>query len=672
MPLQSENSNQSATIFLSFLYAVISISANSLTVLPDTGNAEFRLGIFVPALAAIIYGPLTGGLTAGIGNLLIDTYGVVTGSIDTLGFDRILGSLANFVGGYLTGWFARKARSEDGKIVKVKYIPAYTMAAIIGLALVTGTLIGYGILYGYSQLPLSVAESVFEAIFFYNSTVLFVMMFVSLMTYEFFNGIQQKRFESRDERNRELTVEYAEKGVKISKLELSDHSLWVDEWNPLKITVKNTEKSPTSFKFEMVSDALVFPQIDRSNSLNPGEKYIQTFYIHPKQKRQIRMRFHVKNVSAGKNSILNIKAESTQVYKQDSLAGFSSVNVLVFVLSVLWSNVIESLNKTFSFNIDNIILISTFIITETAILAIYVFLNFKKQKKRLEEFKKLDLALTSDPRSYKIIEESEEAFQKSKKSFFLVVLFLRLVESVVVVFLFIEGYRSIFTDKAPLLPDSETLTFAISISVLLVAIISESILNPSKGENVFVGDSVSPVLISFNPAHRFKMGEPNEVTITVQNSILDHGMRVVFKSSNYISPEIIELKATKGQQATFKISITPLEAGVQNMLFAIYPLYTKSNKFIEFQAAEMIQYQMVSYSVLETTVLGMTNDQFEFLKNVGGLGSILVGAILTVNQFVGIDNLILRFRNSLPIIILLQLPLIYFYFFFTNKFSKSA
>lgn len=154
MPLQSECYN------IPLISLVISISANSLTVLPDTGNAEFRLRIFVPALAAIIYGPLTGGLTAGIGNLLIDTYGVVTGSIDTLGFDRILGSLANFVGGYLTGWFARKARSEDGKIVKVKYIPAYTMATIIGLALVRGTLIGYGILYGYSQLPLSVAESV--------------------------------------------------------------------------------------------------------------------------------------------------------------------------------------------------------------------------------------------------------------------------------------------------------------------------------------------------------------------------------------------------------------------------------------------------------------------------------------------------------------------------------
>ncbi len=670
MPLQSNNSNQNIAIFLSFLYATISISARGLTVLPDTGAAEFRLGIFIPALTSIIYGPLAGGLTAGIGNLLIDTYDVVTGNLDSLTFDRILGSLANFVGAYLAGWFARKVRGNDEEIVKLSFIPAYTMTSIMGLALVTGGLIGYGILYMYSSLPLAVARTVFEAIFFYNSVVLIVMMVLSLLVYKFFNTFQKRRFRNQDEKNKELVIEYVEKDLKISKIFLPDHSLWVGEWNPLNVEIKNSKKSPETYRFELVSDALLFPQIDRSNRLNPGEKFMQTFYIMPKRHREIRMRLHVKGENSGQSTIANLSASSTEVYKQDSLAGFSSVNVVVFVISVLWSNVMESLNKTFSFNSENVILISTVVLTELLVIGMYGIWSIGKFRKRMEEFGKLDLVLTSDHKSYRINDSSDIVHGITKRGSFIIILILRLLVAIITLVLLYEGYISIFTDGAGIIPDRDFLLPVIAGVTLLIAILSEGILNRSSGEDVVVGEVSEPALLMFSPARPFKMGETNEVTVKVRNTLRKHGIRVVFKSSDFISPEIVELKLNKGQEAIFKIAVTPLEAGVQNMLFAIYPLFTRDGKYIDFQETEVIHFQTVRYSVLDTTVLGMTNDQFEFLKNVGGLGTILVGAILTMNRFVGIDDLILKFRSSLPVIIVLQLPLIYLYFYFSNKYSK--
>ncbi len=670
MPVQSNSSNHNVAIFLSFLYATISISARSLTVLPDTGAAEFRLGIFIPALASIVYGPLAGGLTAGVGNLLIDTYDVVTGQLDTLTFDRVLGSVSNFVGAYLSGWFARKARGTEEKVVRLRLIPAYTMASIIGLALVTGGLIGYGILYLYSGLPVAVAKTVFEAIFFYNSVVLAVMMGLSLLVYKFFNAFQERRFRGQDEKNRELQVEYIEKGVKVSKIELPEHSLWVGEWSRLNVEVRNSTKTPETYRFELVSDALLFPQIDRSNRLNPGEKFVQTFYVMPKQHRDIRMRLHVNGKRSKKSTVANITATSTVVYKQDSLAGFSSVNVLVFVISVLWSNVMESLNRTFTFDSQNVILISTVVLTELLVIVIYAVWNLRRFRRRMKEFSELDLALTSDHRSYRVSEGGDLKGAVVSRGYGVVIFLLRILVASITLVLLYEGYLSIFTDNQGILPDRDFLLPEIALAALVIAVLSEGVLNPDSGESVTVGEASEHVLQSFIPARPFKMGETNEVTVSVRNTLRKDGIRVVFKSSDFISPEVVELKLGKGQEATFKIAVTPLEAGVQNMLFAVYPLFNKDGKYIDFHETEVIHFQTVRYNVLETTVLGMTNDQFEFLKNLAGLGTILVGAILTMNQFVGIDDLILKFRDSLPVIIVLQIPLIYLYFYFSNKYSR--
>ncbi|MHA1813338.1 MAG: hypothetical protein ACTSYX_07885, partial [Candidatus Thorarchaeota archaeon] len=69
---------------------------------------EERIAIMVPAFAAVVFGPLIGGLGSGIGNLLFDIFEKMVLSQEGLAARHVLGFFANMIGAMVTGFYSQR------------------------------------------------------------------------------------------------------------------------------------------------------------------------------------------------------------------------------------------------------------------------------------------------------------------------------------------------------------------------------------------------------------------------------------------------------------------------------------------------------------------------------------------------------------------------------------
>ncbi len=80
------------------------------------GVGQFRPGVVLPAVFAIIYGPIIGGLGAAIGTFVGDVLFLTPLGLTNPLLSIIAGVPGNLVGFFLLGWFTRKYRSWNGFI----------------------------------------------------------------------------------------------------------------------------------------------------------------------------------------------------------------------------------------------------------------------------------------------------------------------------------------------------------------------------------------------------------------------------------------------------------------------------------------------------------------------------------------------------------------------------
>ena len=67
------------------------------------GHGDIRVFIFIPALTAVWFGPIIGGLAAGFGNLLLDIIDNIVLKGEPLEISHLVGFIGNLVGAYMVG-----------------------------------------------------------------------------------------------------------------------------------------------------------------------------------------------------------------------------------------------------------------------------------------------------------------------------------------------------------------------------------------------------------------------------------------------------------------------------------------------------------------------------------------------------------------------------------------
>lgn len=664
---------------LTVLYVVLSLAVRDVTVFPNTGTAEFRLGIFIPALAAIVFGPLNGGLIAGVGNLLIDAYNVLDGTTPEYDLSRLLGAVANFIGAYFTGWVAQQVRGrtkEHDTLINWRYVLPYTVASILGMGLLTGIGIGYLIVYSYLHFSLNAAMSISLTIFFYNSVVLIVFIPISLAVYWSLAKYKAFIFAIVDKKNRKIKVFKTLEAISIKNILLPKHSLWSEQWSPLTVTIRNNLKREHRFVFESVGNCAIYPTIDVSPPIQPKASFTQTFYVMPRQEESVSIRILVHpeenetfKQQHSNRSIAEIRANTTKVRETDSLTQFSSVNIIVFILSILWSNVITTLRNGYSSTSEQWTLVTVIAVAEIVLFVPFLMLQYRTLKQRAALKEEFPQSFISDLTSHRIEKITDVQPTQTSLTAQLVQLAARVINLVLILVLIYHSYLYVYQEESGFLTGEENLFIIV---ILLFTLFSELFMhlyfvNPIQHYDI----GVHKVLIAMETKQQFKINEPNEVMLTLTNPTKHKGLRVQLQGKDMISPERLELHLEPNEVAKVKIYIVPTYIGLTELLVIASPLFDKKGKYLDYQEVEPLFYQRIDYETLNETVFGMTEEQFETVKKLGTFGTLIATGLVLISRYIGIDNIILAFRDAIPALFILQIPFVYVYFTLNNRFKSK-
>ncbi len=664
---------------LTVFYAVISIAIKDITVFPNTGTAEFRIGIFIPALAAIVFGPFNGAIIAGVGNIFIDVYSVLSGDITQFDTSRLLGALSNFIGAYFTGWVAKKIRRTRGEyetLINWRFIIPYTMASILGLALVTGISIGYIVVYHYLHLPFDISMSIALTIFFYNSIVIIVFIPLSLLTYWVLSKVKIIMFKIHDNRNRNLSIFKAIEDIKVQNVILPEHSIWNNQWTPLTVKIKNNLGKNHKFVFETVGNCNIYPSMDNSPIINPNHEFTQTFYVMPRNEKMIKLRCLIHTDDKikfkqqySKKSIININATATSTRDTDSLTQFSSVNIIVFIISILWNNVYSLINKGFSniSQIGNFTII--FIIIELILFIPFIIMLYLRLKKLSTNLLDFPVSFITDNSSYKISDYEPNNVVENNKVLIIIQLFIRVSIFILISILLYHSYLTVYLQQNGVINNYVNIFIAL---IIVLTFISELVMYLFIKDEVKENDlKPNEVLLSITTRKSFKINESNEALLVLTNPTDMKGIRVQLQGRDTISPNRVELHINKNEIAMVKVNIIPTYIGLTELLLIVSPLYDKNGNYLDKNEVEPIFTQRVDYVTLSETIFGMTEEQFDTLKKIAAFGTILAGGLLTISNYIGIEDVILTFRDSIPILSIIQIPFIYAYFNFSNRFKRK-
>ncbi|MCY3411114.1 MAG: hypothetical protein INQ03_05680 [Candidatus Heimdallarchaeota archaeon] len=675
--------NFNLIVILSILYAAVSLIVDDLQFIPRfDSEAEFRLGIFMPGLTAVVFGSLIGGLTAGFGNLIIDIYHSLLGDI-VFGWDRVLGAIANFLGAYVAGKLSVELQVYFASIRDFlrskstwKYILQETMAAILGLALVTGVSIG-SILYFYSGLPYELAELVAIQIFFVNSLVLLIFMPISLIVYYGLKIRNESRTLKQDEKNREMKTFIVNNGVEITRIWLPYHSFFKNQYTQINIEFKNTLKITSRFIIEIVSGSLSDMHTKKSVSMTPGSVRTIPFHIFVHQEQdEVTLQIQVRAEEEGKfkqnpkyRSSARVEAVAVR-RKGDKLTEFSVANVIVMAISILWSNIIEIIGSGIQIIENSYLLLLSVLIIEIILFIPFIYFRYNKYKHQSENLGEFSLSFESDLTTHNYLKVEEKSV--SKKIPMSIIIFINFFTTLLgmglILFLIIASVQVSTGISVSYLSFLKW----IALGLLMLSVIWYKIVHNSREEDntveyFEVGES--DFIQEFNPLNQFKIYQTTLVELKLKNPY-EKGMRVRFSSTDTISPTELELHCDSDEIVSIRVALTPEHSGDSELIIMASPMY--DSKGIPIHTDEYT-FQKINFVALGVTALGLTESQYEMIKQITGYGSVAGALLIGINNYLnlGITDIATELRDLLPIIALLQIPFIYLYYYFTNRFKRT-
>ena len=455
------------------------------------------------------------------------------------------------------------------------------------------------------------------------------------------------------------------------------------EPTPLKLRFKNVSKTAKRFKIELVSTVKSYPHLDSTPPLAPGKAWEQTFYFFPSLEKEVRFQLLIKTKQAkkfkqarGKRTIIDASA---RVLLKDDPVFTNLIQLLVIVASmfsifVTWNQVLlitrEGLGAVRL--PDQLRVIGFILLAELVLFFPFMFLLTKLQSSVILE--ELELAFSENPLSYKYEKGKGKGFRRGAK-----ILSRNFLKAVQLMFfagfmglLYVLAKNGYATYLALSRNVSDKDAFFLGIGIITVTVLVFTVL-PSLFEPSTVRGSeleLRGMIQRFIPISAFKEGMTSEVGIEVKNTTRARGLRIVFEGTDNVSPHQVELHAEPNEVIKFKVAITPSSRGEKSLLAIIYPLFDKDENYIDPEEAEPLQEQIISYTVLPQTRLGLTEDQVEFLKQLVGVASFVGVGIFIASKYVTIENVFTTLRDILPGLIVAQIPIVYVYLALKNKFMK--
>lgn len=291
--MQNLKKNLILIVVMSFLYAINSFAIGEIKLLPNAvdGGGELRPFIFIPALASIIFGPIVGSFSAGIGNLLIDFVQDRLLQGDILDLGNFAGMVGNFLGAAVVGFLAWRLKFEkDDKVIFsgkiwLRYLQN-AVAAIVGMGLVTGETIGL-LRAAFLKSTWEVGNIIATSIFFSNSLFLAITIIPLQLVIGSYEKIQAKRYDKalHNSKNVTLLEEPDKSPALIEKFVIipgaGTDGLVKGEWSQIEMTLRNNTSIPMTYRLEINCEDRINPSVTYTKLLKPQETDEKFFQINP-------------------------------------------------------------------------------------------------------------------------------------------------------------------------------------------------------------------------------------------------------------------------------------------------------------------------------------------------------------------------------------------------------
>lgn len=671
----------STSIAVSIIYAGLSSILD-----PDVGyffkNNPFSAGIpaiFLLAIVGILYGPIIGGLSAGFGNLFFD---LLKGPIlqgQPLNVGNLVGFVAFLVGGFIVGVISTPSKdaedlfnfSSDKNIpLKDLFQGSYwirlirnIIASVIGLSLVSGFVIAYGmrIKRGFNY---STSFPTFTSISYQNAEILLLTVPIILILISIVDFNSDKKTGERINKRRNLSFLQMDDNFELSGTIPDGNELWQGRWGAIKINIKNKSNNVAKYDIRVSSDDIFTPHKHITPLLKPNEEHQMYFDVFGVDDGERTPQIHV-------NSSENNETVSSTFYYFVEPTATLIIQKLVsifLIIGLIASILAISRNIVQNAKLDTLTLISLIVVPIEIFIVMFIYwiwpkIKFERElKEGIDPYQQNFDALT---------QEQRKSYQSSIKYNSRVARILYSISGIFVIaiyaiIIYIQGFNHQINwgDK-----------FFWLIGVLLIFVISGLYFfekaNEKQNQMEKIDELNEKVVRSIQSKKTPIKFKTSRIVINIKNIYDNPGLRLYIHGIDHFYPEKLELDLKPGENTYITLDYTPLDDGKRSISIEIVEFKDKNGTIIPPEEAKTLDQETVDFKVTTATTLGLSPKQISLLKKViAGVGaaSVALGTLADIFQ-IKLDPQTLN--ATIPLIVLLQSPVIWLLLYFQNKSAKT-
>ncbi len=168
--------------------------------------------------------------------------------------------------------------------------------------------------------------------------------------------------------------------------------------------------------------------------------------------------------------------------------------------------------------------------------------------------------------------------------------------------------------------------------------------------------------------------KPTRFRLKIRNPLKTYGVRLRFRSYDYINPSSLDLLIGPGETTEKDIIIVPSGTGRREFSVAIAPLFDENNRLIPSYEADDIAIQEFAYEAEEPAVGILSSRERSILSSIIRFAVFFSASglvYLSILKISGMEALIFVLTKVIPLVLILQVPALMLLFYLSKKLPEK-
>ncbi len=176
------------------------------------------------------------------------------------------------------------------------------------------------------------------------------------------------------------------------------------------------------------------------------------------------------------------------------------------------------------------------------------------------------------------------------------------------------------------------------------------------------------------PLDNLEALKPARFRLKIRNPLKTYGVRLRFRSYDYINPSSLDLFLAPGETTEQDIIIVPAGTGRREFSVAIAPLFDENNNLIPSHEADDVAIQKFAYEAEEPAVGVLSSRERSILSSIIRFAIFFSASglvYLSILKVSGMETLIFILTQVIPLVLILQVPALMLLFYLDRKLPEK-